>query len=255
MRTPLAIRTTRRASRSTTSTWRGSRSHRVGELDGLGAWLDGRQVDDRALRLRDDLLGDDEDVVRTGAAADQARRSSASPRSVARSSPATISGIPSRATTSTRPRQRASTAPSRAPRRGGGHRACRGRATGDRRARRSGRRPRPRRQHEPPGCHRRTRIRSRRAARGRAHSSLGRGDPGRATTSGRSATTASGAISSASAAGETSGRSIGRMTIASAPPAIASSRASPRPRFKPWLRCRSVRAPSAAAARAPRDPG
>jgi len=35
----------------------------LGEGDGLGTRLDGCQVDDRALGLRDDLLGDDEDVV------------------------------------------------------------------------------------------------------------------------------------------------------------------------------------------------
>jgi hypothetical protein len=62
MITPLAIRTIRRASRRTTSTWRGSRSA-VAERDGLGARLDPLEVDDRALGLRDDLLGDDEDVA------------------------------------------------------------------------------------------------------------------------------------------------------------------------------------------------
>ena len=72
IRTPCSIRTTRRASRRTTSIWRGSRSHSLGEGDRLGPRLDRRQVDDRALGLRHDLLGDDEDVV--GAEREDARR-------------------------------------------------------------------------------------------------------------------------------------------------------------------------------------
>ena len=33
------------------------------EFDGLGTWVDAGEVDDGALRLRDDLLGDDENIV------------------------------------------------------------------------------------------------------------------------------------------------------------------------------------------------
>ena len=50
-----------------------------GELDGLGSRLDGGQVDDGALGLRHDLLGDDEDVVARSAAARPRVRSMASP--------------------------------------------------------------------------------------------------------------------------------------------------------------------------------
>ena len=46
----------------------------LGELDRLGPRLDRRQVDDRALGLRHDLLGDDERRRRRGAAAAPASR-------------------------------------------------------------------------------------------------------------------------------------------------------------------------------------
>ena len=52
----------------------------LGERDRLRAWLDRGQVDDRALGLGHDLLGDDEDVVRAGAAREPSAISVASRR-------------------------------------------------------------------------------------------------------------------------------------------------------------------------------
>ena len=63
MITPFAMRTTRFASRRTTSTWRASRSWRRANSVRDRAGLDGREVDDGALGLRHDLLGDDQHVV------------------------------------------------------------------------------------------------------------------------------------------------------------------------------------------------
>ena len=63
--------------------------------------LDGRQVDDGALGLRHDLLGDDEHVV-VAEREVLARAASASAMSLGRSSPGTISPIPSIGTTTTR---------------------------------------------------------------------------------------------------------------------------------------------------------
>ena len=72
------------------------------ELDGLGARDDRAQVDDRALRLGDDLLGHDEDVVCAERERPRACVPAASTRIAGRSSPGWISGMPSSATTSTR---------------------------------------------------------------------------------------------------------------------------------------------------------
>jgi len=54
-------------SRSTTSTWRASRSQRAANSTALWSWLDRSQVDQRALRFRDDLLRHDEHVTRPDA--------------------------------------------------------------------------------------------------------------------------------------------------------------------------------------------
>ena len=94
MSTPFAIRTTRRASRRTTSTWRGSRSNSAAKSTASWRGSNAGQVDDRALRLRDDLLGDHEDVVE--AERERARRALdrvADQRP--RSSPRRTSGMPS----------------------------------------------------------------------------------------------------------------------------------------------------------------
>ena len=72
MITPLAMRTTRTACRSTTSTWRGSRLQRAAKATASGRGSTVVQVDDRALRLGDDLLGHHDDVV--GAEGQGARR-------------------------------------------------------------------------------------------------------------------------------------------------------------------------------------
>ena len=137
------------------------------ERDGLRTGLDRVKVDDRALGLRDDLLGDDEDVVGRGAAGGRP-----SPRSRRRSAgrdrrPAEISGMPPSAIASTRPvsaardaREPGSRVPRGAPagtsadidrladrrrsgdcpRRGAGRPGCRGRGPAGRRGRRAPRR-------------------------------------------------------------------------------------------------------------------
>ena len=64
MMRPRSMRMISADSRSTTSTWRASRSQLRGELDRLRPWLDRRQVDQAALRLGHDLLGHDEHVTR-----------------------------------------------------------------------------------------------------------------------------------------------------------------------------------------------
>ena len=63
MITPFAIRTTRTASRRTTSTWRGSRFQRAAKATASGRGSIVGEVDERALGLGDHLLGDDDDVV------------------------------------------------------------------------------------------------------------------------------------------------------------------------------------------------
>ena len=62
MTRPFSIRTTRFASRSTTSTWRASRPNCLAKAtaSGRGSMA---EVDDCALGLRDDLLRHDEDIV------------------------------------------------------------------------------------------------------------------------------------------------------------------------------------------------
>ena len=266
MITPRAIRTTRRASRRTTSIWRGSRSQRSANATASGRGSIAVEVDDRALGLRDDLLGDDEDVV--GAEREDAWRSPRSRRRSAppRSSPATISGIPASAMASTRPslgrgRRRPSRSVSR--RRGPASRSTGGRLSRHRPAVARPRRwPRLRlREEQVVG---RVEVERERPAEddepgvdGRAaaswaialsppkHRSIASGGAisrafvprpwrsGTSATSGRSGSSSAAATASIAAA-VTSGRSIGRMRIASAPAAIASPRAA----TSPWLRPR-----------------
>ena len=101
MMTPFSIRTTRFASRSTTSTWRASRSWRRAHSIATGPGSTVVRSTMAPSAFDDDLLGDDEHVV---VAERQMTRvaASASAMSVGRSSPGTISPIPSIGTTSTR---------------------------------------------------------------------------------------------------------------------------------------------------------
>ena len=63
IRPPGPMRTIAADSRSTSSTWRGSFSQRSAQSRASGDGSTVRQLDEAALGLRDDLLGDDEDVV------------------------------------------------------------------------------------------------------------------------------------------------------------------------------------------------
>ena len=159
MITPLAIRTMRRASRRTTSTWRGVAVPALGELDGLRSRLDGRQVDDRALGLATRSSGS-RPGRRRRAAAGRRRVAAASgvgdQRRAGRRRARSRRG-PAMATTSM-PSAGSATDGLRRPRPGpgAGPRACRGRRPAARRARRRSPRRRgpPRRGRR--GCRRRT---------------------------------------------------------------------------------------------------
>ena len=161
MITPLAIRTIRTASRRTTSTWRGSRSQRAAKATASGRGSTVVRSTTAPSALRDDLLGDDEDVV--GSQREDPGRSLRSRRRGARGgrrragSPRCPRGPGRRAARSpaervrhVHARWRGRVSPGRRPR--AGRPACRGRARGHRRAR--GRSPRPRRRPRrgPPGC-------------------------------------------------------------------------------------------------------
>ena len=140
----------------------------LGERDRLGARLDGRQVDDRALGLRDDLLGHDEHVVGTERPGAGSAASAESPGQEGREVVARSDlGDPVERDDLDPVRRLSRHGPGRAcraPRPGSGPRAGRDRA----RAARPARRPRPR-PHRPrrggrPGSPDRRRTRSRPAA-------------------------------------------------------------------------------------------
>ena len=239
MTTPLSIRTTRRASRRTTSTWRASRSQRSANsiASGRGSivvrstmapsafdttfWVttrtsssrSGRTAGGRRERIRDErrqvVARDDlaEALERDRLDAVSHRRPRASSASASsRSSGVSMSSVSGPSSTST-----CAPAAVAAP------------AWADRLS--------------PPKQNSMTSGGDRRSA-----------FVPRPWRSGTSATSgspppASAAIRS-SCSGVTGGRSIGRMRTAVAPAAIASSRACRRPSLRPPLRCRSGRAPA-----------
>ena len=144
MMTPCSIRTTRRASRRTTSTWRGSRSQRAAKSIASGRGSTVGQVDDRALGLGHDLLGDDEDVVGREAAATPALsrvgQASAMRRRQVVAGADLGDPVERDDLRSGRSVRSADTRPGRAgrgPRPGSGRRECRGRGSAGRRARRT----------------------------------------------------------------------------------------------------------------------